>query len=102
MQLKKTYVPYGGYWSTPFVKWQGNFANLHPIKFASEVASRALMEREIEPSKFDALHLGTTVPSQGAFYGAPWLAGAGSGARRHCGLPGFGKCAVNHSYQIAA
>ncbi len=75
MQLKKTYIPYGGYWSTPFVKWQGSFANLHPIKFAGEVASRALMEREIEPSKFDALHLGTTVPSQGAFYGAPWLAG---------------------------
>lgn len=75
MQLKDTYVPYGGYWSTPFVKWQGSFANLHPIKFAAEVTQRALAERNIEPTVFEALHLGTTVPSPGVFYGAPWLAG---------------------------
>ena len=75
MQLEKTYVPYGSYWSTPFVKWQGNFANLHPLKFAAEVTRRALAERNIEPTVFEALHLGTTVPSQGVFYGAPWLAG---------------------------
>ena len=38
MQFQNTYIPYGGYWSTPFVKWQGNFANLHPLTFAADVA----------------------------------------------------------------
>lgn len=69
------YIPYGGYWCTPFVKWQGAFANLHPLKFAAETARRALAERDIAPTRFNGLFLGTTVPSQGGFYGAPWVAG---------------------------
>ncbi len=24
-------IPYGAYWSTPFAKWQGSFANLNSI-----------------------------------------------------------------------
>jgi acetyl-CoA acetyltransferase family protein len=75
MRFENVYVPYGAYWSTPFVKWQGNFANLHPLVFASDVARRALAERDLEPGKFDTLFLGTTVPSKGSFYGAPWMAG---------------------------
>jgi acetyl-CoA acetyltransferase len=69
------YIPYGGYWSTPFVKWQGNFAGLHPLTFAAEIARRALQERAISPDVFTGLYFGTTVPAKGAFYGAPWLAG---------------------------
>ena len=75
MAFEKSYVPYGGYWSTPFVKWQGKFATLHPLKFAAEVARRALQERELVPESLTALYLGTTVPSRHSFYGAPWLAG---------------------------
>src|SRR3990172_9443860 len=74
MQFQNAYIPYGGYWCTPFVKWQGNFANLHPLTFAAETASRALAERKLEPSLMDALYLGTTVPSPHAFYGTPWVA----------------------------
>jgi acetyl-CoA acetyltransferase family protein len=75
MSLQNVYIPYGGYWSTPFVKWQGSFAALHPLKFAADVATRALAEREIDPSAFDALHLGMTVPAPHSFYGAAWVAG---------------------------
>ena len=64
MALEKTYVPYGGYWSTPFAKWQGSFANLHPIKFAAQVTQRALEERKISPQSFSGLYLGMTVPSR--------------------------------------
>ncbi len=74
MQFQNVFIPYGSYWCTPFVKWQGNFANLHPLAFAADVTKRALAGRKIEPSTFDALHLGTTVPSKGSFYGAPWVA----------------------------
>jgi acetyl-CoA acetyltransferase len=74
MAFQNVFIPYGGYWCTPFVKWQGNFAGLHPLTFAAGIAKRALAERKVEPSKFDALYLGTTVPSPHAFYGAPWVA----------------------------
>jgi len=75
MSFQNVYIPYGGYWCTPFVKWQGNFASLHPIAFAADVTRRALAERKIEPTTFGALHLGMTVIAKGSFYGAPWLAG---------------------------
>jgi acetyl-CoA acetyltransferase family protein len=75
MRFENVFIPYGTYWSTPFVKWQGKFANLHPLAFAADVTRRALSERNIAPDSLDDLFLGTTVPSRGAFYGAPWLAG---------------------------
>jgi acetyl-CoA acetyltransferase len=75
MQFDHVFIPYGAYWSTPFTRWQGNFAHLHPILFAADVARRALRERDITPEAFDALFLGMTVPAEHSFYGAPWLAG---------------------------
>lgn len=74
-QFDSVYIPYGGYWSTPFVRWQGNFSHLHSIRFAAEMAERALRERDIDPAVFDSLFLGMTVMAQHSFYGAPWLAG---------------------------
>src|SRR5512135_2379308 len=74
MKFENVFIPYGGYWSTPFVRWQGNFANTHPIMLAAETATRALKERNISPQIFDALFLGMTVPQKSSFYGAPWLA----------------------------
>jgi len=75
MRIEQAYVPYGAYWSTPFCRWQGSFAELHAIRFAAEIAKRALEERKLDPSGFDALFLGTTVPALSSFYGGPWLAG---------------------------
>jgi acetyl-CoA acetyltransferase len=75
VKFEKAYVPHGGYWSTPFVRWQGSLAGSHPVKLAAEVARRALEERGIAPEAFDSLFFGTTVPSQHSFYAAPWMAG---------------------------
>ncbi len=74
MRLEKVFIPYGGYWSTPFVRWQGSFSNTHPILLAAETTTRALKERHIAPDVFNALFLGMTVPQKSSFYGAPWLA----------------------------
>jgi acetyl-CoA acetyltransferase len=74
VKFEKTFVPYGGYWSTPFVRWQGSLAQSHPVKLAAEVARRALHDRGIEPAAFDALFFGLTVPSPQSFYAAPWAA----------------------------
>jgi acetyl-CoA acetyltransferase len=75
MRLEHVYIPYGAYWSTPFCRWQGSFANLHALRFAADIAKRALEERKLEPDGFDALFLGNTIPSPSSFYGAPWVAG---------------------------
>jgi acetyl-CoA acetyltransferase family protein len=75
MQFKNAYIPYGGYWSTPFCRWQGSFGHLHALKFGAEVAVKALSERKIDPEVFDGLVLGLTVPQQFSFYGGPWVAG---------------------------
>src|SRR6266436_5214136 len=74
-QFDSVYIPYGGYWSTPFVRWQGNFSHLHSIRLAADVAQRALHERDMAPETFDVLFLGMTVIAEHSFYGAPWLAG---------------------------
>ncbi len=66
-------IPYGGYWSTPFAKWQGPFAGLHSIRFAAEVAKGELARRHIEPTSFDHAVLGVTIPQWRGFWGAPWL-----------------------------
>ena len=73
MFFQRAYVPYGAYWSTPFCRWQGDFAHLNAIPFAAEIAVRALKERRIRPQMFDSLYLGITVPQKHSFYGGPWL-----------------------------
>jgi acetyl-CoA acetyltransferase family protein len=70
-----SYIPYGAYWSTPFAKWQGSLAHLHAVKFAAHVARGELARRKIAPGAFDFAVLGTTVPQQHSFFGAPWFMG---------------------------
>jgi len=71
----KSFIPYGGYWSTPFARWQGSYADLHALKFAADVTRKALEARNISPKTFSNVYLGMTIPATQAFYGAPWLAG---------------------------
>ena len=75
MRFDKAYLPAGGYWSTPFSKWGGSFAALHPLKFAAEVARKALAERSVDAKELAELVLGWTIPSRNCFYGGPWVAG---------------------------
>jgi acetyl-CoA acetyltransferase len=69
------WIPYGAYWSTPFVRWQGAFAELHSLRFAAWTARRALAKRAIDTAAIDMGVLGFTVPQRGSFYGLPWLMG---------------------------
>ncbi len=71
----KAEIPYGAYWSTPFSRWQGSFANLHSIEFAAHVARHELAKRKIDPKSFDYGVLGLSVPQKHSFYGLPWLTG---------------------------
>jgi len=69
------YIPYGGYWSTPFARWQGALANLHSLKLAAWTGKRALARRGIDGTAIDSGVLGFTVPQRGSFYGLPYVAG---------------------------
>lgn len=68
-------IPYGAYWSTPFTRWQGSFANLHSVEFAAHVARLELARRNIDPKAFDYGVLGFSVPQKHSFFGLPWLTG---------------------------
>lgn len=67
------YIPYGAYWSSPFVRWQGALAHLHSIRFAAEVTKQALAERDLSADLFDYCAYGLTVIQPESFYGTPWF-----------------------------
>ncbi|MFX1512808.1 MAG: thiolase family protein, partial [Promethearchaeota archaeon] len=75
MEFKDTYIPYGCYWSTPFLRWQGSFANLNAIPFAAEMTQRFFEKCQISPDLFDSIHFGITIPQKHSFYGQTWYAG---------------------------
>jgi acetyl-CoA acetyltransferase family protein len=81
----KAEIPYGCYWSTPFARWQGAFANLNSLEFAAQVLRRELARRDLPAKTFDHGVLGISVPQKQSFYGLPWVSGlAGLG---HIGGP---------------
>jgi acetyl-CoA acetyltransferase len=72
--LTKAYIPYGGYYSSPFARWQGSFANDNAIVLGAETAKRWLSEKNWDPGMLDYLYLGTTVGQHYLFYGSTWAA----------------------------
>ena len=83
--LQKAYIPYGGYYSSPFSRWQGTMANENAITLGATTARRWLAKKEWDPKIFDYLFLGITVHQPHGFYGGPWAA-ALTGAERVPGL----------------
>ena len=100
-------IPYGAYWSTPFVRWQGSFANLHSIEFAAHVVKKEMARRNIDPAIIDYGVLGTSVPQDHVFYGLPWL--TGMAGMLHVGGPTIAqacatsvRCLLNGAQEIEA
>jgi len=83
--LSKAFIPYKGYFSSPFARWQGSMANENAIVLAAETAKRWLTEKSMDPKTFDYVYLGLTVHQHQGFYGGPWAA-AMMGAT---GVPGL-------------
>ena len=70
--LSKAFIPYGGYYSTPFARWQGTLANSNAIVLGAETSARWLAAKKWDPKMFDYLILGMTVGQPKMFYGGPW------------------------------
>jgi acetyl-CoA acetyltransferase len=70
--LSKAFIPYGGYYSTPFARWQGTLANENAITLGAETSARWLAHKQWDPKMIDYLILGITVGQPKMFYGGPW------------------------------
>ncbi len=72
--LTKAYIPYKGYYSSPFSRWQGSMANENSIVLAADTSRRWLESKQWDPKMFDYLFLGITIGQQRWFYGSTWAA----------------------------
>jgi acetyl-CoA acetyltransferase len=71
--FEKAYVPYGGYYSTPFSRWQGSLQNENAIELAAKTARKWLLEKKkIDPTIIDYLYFGITIPQHYLFYAHNW------------------------------
>jgi acetyl-CoA acetyltransferase len=72
MPFTKAFIPYGAYWSSPYSKWQGSFANLHALQLAATTARKFFELKKIDVGRLDNGYLGMTIPQTSCFYGGPW------------------------------
>ena len=72
--LTKAFIPYKGYYSTPFSRWQGSMANENSIVLAGNTAKRWFTEKNWETGFLDYLILGVTISQLHQFYSSPWAA----------------------------
>jgi acetyl-CoA acetyltransferase len=86
--LTKAYIPYKGYYSTPFCRWQGQMANENALTLGAETSKKWLAEKGWDPKIFDYLFLGMTIGQPQWFFGSTWAA-ALMGAD---GIPGMTIC----------
>jgi len=73
--LTKAFIPYKGYYSSPFSRWQGIMANENSIKLGATTANRWLTEKNIDPTIFDYMYFGITIAQHHLFYSHTWAAG---------------------------
>lgn len=72
--LKKAYIPYKGYYSTPFCKWQGSLQLDNAIELGAKTSKRWFESRGLDQKELDYLYLGITIGQHRVFFGATWAA----------------------------
>lgn len=73
--LTKAYIPFKGYYSSPFCKWQGQMAAENPIILGANSAKRWFEHSELDPTVVDYLYYGMTVGANRMFYAHTTAAG---------------------------
>ncbi|MGD9309130.1 MAG: thiolase family protein, partial [Desulfosarcina sp.] len=66
--LNKAFIPYRGYYSTPFCRWQGAMANENSIVLGAHTAARWIAEKGWPADEFDYLVFGNTIGQLHQFY----------------------------------
>jgi acetyl-CoA acetyltransferase family protein len=57
----KAYIPYKGYYSTPFSRWQGSMQYDNAVELGAATARRWFLEKKIDPAILDYMYFGSTV-----------------------------------------
>jgi acetyl-CoA acetyltransferase family protein len=57
----KAYIPYKGYYSTPFSRWQGSMQNDNAVELGASTSRRWFLEKKIDPAVLDYMYFGSTV-----------------------------------------
>ena len=84
----KAYIPYGGYYSTPFTRWQGSMQNENSIELGGKTARRWFLEKKkIDPAVLDYMYFGITIHQLHLFYSHNWSAGILTDNKKN--LPGL-------------
>jgi len=72
--LTKAFIPYKGYYSSPFCRWQGTMANENPIPLSAKTARNWFLHRKLDPTVLDYLYFGITIAQHRLFYSHTWAA----------------------------
>ena len=72
--FSKAFIPYSGYYSSPFSRWQGSYQNENSIRLGAATARRWLDTKGIDPKSFEYIYVGKTVGQPHSFYAGPWFA----------------------------
>ena len=83
----KAFIPYRGYYSSPFSRWQGKMANDNAIVLGATTARRWMAKREIDTTVIDYIYYGTTVAQHGMFHSHNWASAIMQEGRKN--VPGL-------------
>jgi acetyl-CoA acetyltransferase family protein len=72
--LTKAYIPYGGYYSSPFSRWQGKMANENAVVLGANTAKRWFASRHVDPTVVEYVYYGITVAQHYMFHSHNWAA----------------------------
>ncbi|MGS0764497.1 thiolase family protein [Syntrophomonas curvata] len=73
-KYNNVFIPYGGYYSTPFIRWNGALKSENPVVLGAATARRWVLEKDIPYNEFDFMYYGQTIYSQKTFFGHAYAA----------------------------
>lgn len=69
MLYTKAFIPYGGYYSSPFCRWGGSLKGENSVELSAYTARNWFLEKQYDPTIIDFLYFGLTIPQPYSFYG---------------------------------
>ena len=72
--LTKVFIPYKGFYSSPFSRWQGIMANENAIVLGATTTRKWFLESKLDPTILDYLYYGITIAQHHMFYSHTWAA----------------------------
>ena len=70
--LKNAFIPYKGYYSSPFSRWQGSLQNANSIVLGATTAKRWLETKGWDPQMYEYVVFGNTIGQHHQFYAGTW------------------------------